>query len=59
MATTSFNKDFIITDSKSIRQFRDDLQKPQIVTVKNRDHKKDKVKGICLLKQRLSNLETC
>lgn len=59
MATASFNKDFVVTDKKSIQQLKNDFNKPHVVTVKVRDYEKDKVKGISLLRQRLSTLETC
>ncbi|MBB1362141.1 hypothetical protein H5125_08260 [Shewanella sp. SR44-4] len=59
MATASFNKDFVVTDKKSVQQLKNDFNNPHVVTVKVRDYKKDKVKGISLLKQRLSTLETC
>ena len=58
MATSSFNKDFVVTDEKSIQQLKSELYKPRVVEVKKRYHKKDKVKGISLLRQRLSSLET-
>jgi hypothetical protein len=58
MATASFNKDFVVTDEESIQQLKSELCKPRVVEVKKRDHKKDKVKGIGLLRQRLSSLET-
>jgi len=58
MTTASFNKDFVVTDEKSIQQLKSELYKPRVVKVKPRDHKRDKVKGISLLRQRLSNLQT-
>ncbi|QDO84026.1 hypothetical protein FM037_13220 [Shewanella psychropiezotolerans] len=57
MATASFNKDFVVTDEKSIQQLKSELCKPRVVEVKKRDQKKDKVKGISLLRQRLSSLD--
>ncbi|WP_372943247.1 hypothetical protein [Shewanella sp.] len=59
MATASFNKDFVVTDKKSVQQLKSDFNNPQVVIVKVRDYKKDKAKGISLLRQRLSTLETC
>jgi hypothetical protein len=59
MATTSFNKDFVISDEKSVIAFQVNLTNPRKIKVVPRDLKADKIKGIKLLKQRLSVLETC
>lgn len=59
MATTSFNKDFVISDEKSVIAFQVNLTNPIKVKVVSRDLKADKIKGIKLLKQQLLLLETC
>ena len=59
MATTSFFKDFVVTDTKSIQQLQNDLQFLQVVAIKSRNHENDKIKSINLLKQRLLTLTTC
>jgi hypothetical protein len=58
MATSSFERSFVVTDSDAIKQLHNDLQNPRKVTIITRDKKADSEKGIELLKQRLSNLET-
>jgi hypothetical protein len=58
MATASFERSFVVTDSDAIKQLHNDLQNPRKVTIITRDKKADSEKGIELLKQQLSNLET-
>ena len=58
MATASFERSFIVTDNEAIKQLQDDLETPRKVTIIKRDLKADSEKGIELLKQQLSGLET-
>ena len=58
MATASFERSFVVTDSDAIKQLHNDLQNPRKVTIITRDKKADSEKGIKLLKQQLSNSET-
>lgn len=58
MATTSFDKDFVVTNKDSIKEFKDDSKKPLKVVVKQRNYDADKQKGIQLLKRHFSALET-
>jgi hypothetical protein len=58
MATTSFDKSFVVRDSESIRQIHKDLENPRKVVIQKRDYEADAKKGIELLAQQLSNLET-
>ncbi len=58
MATTSFEKCFVVSDSNSIEQVKKDLANPIEVVVKQRDYQADKKKGLTLLAQQLSALET-
>jgi len=58
MATTSFDKDFEVTDKSVIKKFKCDGENPRKVSVKKRDYESDKARGIALLKQQLSDLET-
>jgi len=57
MATVSFNKSFIVSNSNSFNAIINDLEKPRQVEVSERDYKAENAKGIKLLKQRLSNLK--
>lgn len=59
MATTSFDKSFVVTDQESIDRLHHDLAHPRLVKVNKRNYKAESAKGIKLLKQRLSNSETC
>jgi hypothetical protein len=59
MATTSFEKDFVISDERSIKNFKSNLSNPRKIKVSSRNLKDDRVKGIQLLKQKLLALETC
>lgn len=59
MATASFERSFVVNDSKSIEQIHKDLAAPRRIKIKKRDYQAESEKGIQLLKQRLSNLETC
>ena len=58
MATASFERSFVVTDSDAINQLHKDLENPRKVTIITRDKKADSEKGIELLKQQLSNSET-
>ncbi len=58
MATASFERSFVVTDSDAISQLHKDLENPRKVTIITRDKKADSEKGIELLKQQLSNSET-
>lgn len=55
MASTSFDKDFKVSDDKAIEKFKLAAKKPRKVAIKKRDYESDKLKGIKLLTQRLSN----
>jgi hypothetical protein len=55
MATTSFEKNFVVTDPNAIRAFKENCKKAHKVTTNNRNHEADRVKGIALLRQRLSH----
>lgn len=59
MATTSFDKVFVVSDQESIKIFNQNLKKPVKIKVSSHNLKADKKKGISLLKQQLSALETC
>ncbi|MFT6347108.1 MAG: hypothetical protein ACJAYB_000089 [Psychromonas sp.] len=59
MATTSFNKNFVVTDQTSIKNLAKDLLTPHKIVINKRDYQTDKVKGIELLKQRLLSLKAC
>ena len=55
MATTSFDKDFKVTDDKVINKFKMAAATPRKVAVKKRNYESDKSKGIQLLTRQLSN----
>ncbi|ENR6547674.1 hypothetical protein ACEWOX_003422 [Vibrio cholerae] len=55
MATTSFDKDFKVTDDKVINKFKMAAENPRKVVVKKRNYESDKSKGIQLLTRQLSN----
>ncbi len=59
MATTSFDKNFVVTDMESIKQLRADMKNPRKVAIKKYDREAENKKGIQLLKQRLPNLVNC
>jgi hypothetical protein len=59
MATVSFDKGFVVRDKESIDRIHYDLKHPRIVRIKKRNYKAESKRGIRLLKQRLSSLETC
>lgn len=59
MATASFDKSFVVKDKRSIDQLQKDLANPRHIEVKARDYKAENKRGVELLKQRLSNWETC
>ena len=55
MATVSFNKSFVIENPVAFDAIIKDLDNPRKVKVTKRDYNAENVKGIQLLKQRLSN----
>lgn len=57
MATVSFNKNFVVSNSNAIRMITEDFANPRFVEIKKRDLEVESTKGIQLLKKRLSNLE--
>lgn len=59
MATASFDKGFVVKDKESIERIHYDLAHPHVVQITKRDYKAESKRGIKLLKQRLSNSETC
>ncbi len=59
MATASFDKTFVVSDAESIKKFREKSTSPTRIVVHKRDYTTEKAQGIQLLKQQLSNLETC
>jgi len=58
MATTSFDKSFIVTNEERIEKFRRAAATPRKVVVKRRNYESDRSKGIQLLAQRLSSSVT-
>lgn len=59
MATTSFDRDFQVSDIKVIEKFKHSATNPRKIEIKKRDYESDKSKGIQLLTRQLSNSETC
>ncbi|WP_019613519.1 hypothetical protein [Psychromonas ossibalaenae] len=59
MATTSFDKSFVVSDQTSIKQLKSDFTNPRKVSIKARNVKAENEQGIQLLKQRLSNSVHC
>lgn len=57
MATTSFDKDFKLTDEATITRLKRAAVTPRVVVIKKRDYASDKSEGIKLLKQKLSSTE--
>lgn len=55
MATVSFNKSFVMENQVAFDAIINDLENPRKVKVAKRDYNAESVKGIQLLKQRLSN----
>ena len=55
MATVSFNKSFVIENPVAFDAIIKDLDNQRKVKVTKRDYNAESVKGIQLLKQRLSN----
>ena len=55
MATVSFNKSFVMENQVAFDAIINDLENPRKVKVTKRDYNAENVKGIQLLKQRLSN----
>ena len=59
MATTSFDKRFIVSDQKSIEQLKSGFTNSRKVSIKARNVSAENERGIQLLKQRLSNSVHC
>lgn len=57
MATSSFDKQFIIEDSDSFVKLHQDMSQPRKVKVNRRDHAAENEEGIQSLKRRLSLLQ--
>ncbi len=58
MATSSFEKSYVVSDKSAIDKLRADLLNPIKVNIRSTlDLQKSSEKGIQLLKQRLSRLE--
>ena len=55
MATVSFIKSFVMENQVAFDAIINDLENPRKVKVAKRDYNAENVKGIQLLKQRLSN----
>lgn len=55
MATISFDKKFVVSNLDSFNKILDDLENPQKIKVVERNYKSENIKGIKLLKQRLSS----
>ena len=53
MATSSFDKNFVVKDSDAITRVHNQLNRKNIITVNKKDIKADSSKGISLLKQSL------
>lgn len=51
MATSSFDKSFVVRDKSTADKFCSDFNKSHPVKVERRDSTKDKKEGISLLKQ--------
>ena len=58
MATTSFEKRFVITSAKAAKQIQDSFDNPKKIVVKKRDLKSESARSAELLKQKLFNLGT-
>ncbi len=59
MATTSFDKNFTVSDESAIAKFKHAAKNPRRISVKKRNYESDKEKGIRLLTRKLSNSVTC
>ena len=57
MATTSFDKEFVVTDESSIRATKEKLENPTKIGVIHRDYDLDKLKGINLSNKLLGKNE--
>jgi len=58
MATSSFDKIFVVKGEGSARVLRAALANPIEVQVQQRDYKKEAEEGLALLKQKLSRLQS-
>ncbi len=59
MATTSFDKNFVIKNEKNIKLFQKNLAQPKKVKIAQCNLQADKIKGIELLKRQLLASKTC
>lgn len=59
MATTSFDREYVVTEIKSANKLSSDMEKPVKVQAAKRDYAKERQKGVRILKQQFSSLETC
>jgi hypothetical protein len=57
MPTSSFDKEFIVTDYEAIRQLKSDMENPIKVTVKKRNYESDRRSGIQIIKDKLGTEE--
>lgn len=59
MATTSFNKDFIVNDPNSVVSILKSLEeeKPNHFELSQRNQEEENKRGLALLKRKLSNLQ--
>lgn len=58
MSTASFERSFVFSSEESVSIISNELVNPKKVKLKKRDYEADKIKGISLLQQRFSKLET-
>jgi len=55
MATSSFDKTFVVVDRGAASRFASDVAKPEKVVVNRRDIDAESKRGLALLKRRLSH----
>jgi hypothetical protein len=58
MSTASFERSFVFTKEKSVKEISKQFHSPEKITLRTRDYEADKQKGIALLTQRFSTSET-
>ena len=51
MATSSFDKSFVVTDKESANKLREELAKKNVIKVKKTNLEKNSEKGLKLLKE--------
>ena len=56
MATSSFTRSFVVSDSEAIKQLKHDLKNPVRLKYAKRDLEKESKEGIAILKRRLESL---